>query len=62
MKKIVLLLIISCLLITGCKKEEKNFSFDEKYYEKSEFIELEKDTLNELIENKESFGIFIYQQ
>lgn len=61
MKKLVLLLITACLLITGCKKEESKFSFDEKYYHKSEFIELEKENLNKLIKDKESFGIFIYQ-
>lgn len=61
MKKLVLLLIMACLLITGCKKEESKFSFDEKYYHKSEFIELEKENLNKLIKDKESFGIFIYQ-
>lgn len=61
MKKIFLLLIMFCILITGCKKEVSKFSFDEKYYNKSEFIELEKDNLNKLIKDKESFGIFIYQ-
>lgn len=57
-KIIILLLIISSFLLTGC---EKKFSLNENYYDKVGFTEIEKEDYNELIKNKESFGIFIYQ-
>ena len=57
-KIIILLLIISSFLLTGC---DKKFSLNEKYYDKAEFTEIEKEDYNELIKNKESFGVFIYQ-
>lgn len=61
-KKILLLpLIFICLILVGCDKKIKQFYLDEEYYKNSEFIELDKNTLNNLIEDKKSFVIFIYQ-
>lgn len=57
-KIIIFLLIISSFLLTGCSKK---FSLDEKYYEKASFTEIEKKDYEELINNKESFAVFIYQ-
>ena len=60
MKKriIILILIISSFLLTGC---EKKFSLNENYYDKAGFTEIEKEEYDKLIKNKESFGVFIYQ-
>lgn len=57
-KIIILILIISSFLLTGCNKK---FSLNEKYYEKASFTEIEKEEYEKLIKNKESFAIFIYQ-
>jgi len=65
MKKIKILTIITLtitLLLSGCtKKEIEPFLLTEKYYEKSEFIDLDAENLNTLIKNKENFAIFVYQ-
>lgn len=58
---IVFLYIIFCLLMYGCNKNEETFLLNEKYYESSEFNELSAESLNNLINDKESFAIFIYQ-
>lgn len=49
MKKILMLLLLAILVLTGCSK-------DNKYLETISF-----DKLNDLIENKESFILEIYQ-
>ena len=59
MKKVFILIIISFLLL-GCDRQNV-FSLEEKYYGNSSFNELDVDSYNKLIENKESFAIFIYQ-
>ena len=62
MKKIVVcLFILSILVLTGCNKNEEPFYLEDKYYGDDEFIELDKDMLEDLINDKESFAIFIYQ-
>ncbi|MBQ4031746.1 MAG: hypothetical protein II625_08335, partial [Bacilli bacterium] len=64
MKRIfkVLLLLLTLTLCIACKKEEKIEPFDlkEEYYQESKQIELDLDGLNKLIEDKESFGVFVY--
>ena len=64
MKRIfkVLLLLLTVTLCIACKKEEKIEPFDlkEEYYQESKQIELDLDGLNKLIEDKESFGVFVY--
>lgn len=61
MKKVVLcLFVLSILLLTGCDKKEEAFYLEDKYYGTSEFIDLDKDTLEDLIKDKESFAVFIY--
>ena len=57
-KIIILMLIISSFLLTGC---DKKFSLNENYYKKAEFTEIEKEEYEKLIKDKESFGMFIYQ-
>ena len=62
MKKIIsILLIFICVILVGCDKKEEPFYLDDKYYGSSEFMDLDKETFNNLIENNKSFGIFIYQ-
>lgn len=42
-------------------KKENAFSLEAKYYGNSEMIEIQMDEFNKLIDEKESFAIFIYQ-
>lgn len=62
MKKIILVLIllINCFILVGCNKTTSMY-LEEKYYNNAEFINLDINTLNTLIDNKETFVIFIYQ-
>lgn len=55
------LIVIICLLLVGCDKNKNTFSLEEKYYTNDSFNELDIDTFNNLIDDKESFAIFIYQ-
>ena len=57
MKKLVVLVLLFCLV--GCSNDK--FTLEEKYYGKTDYIELNVDGFNELVENKESFAVFIYQ-
>ena len=57
MKKI-LLVLLSILLLTGCKQEK--FYLEDKYYENSNLIEPTIEEVNELFNNKESFAAFVY--
>ena len=63
MKKLIVfsLIIISCILLVGCNKRQNTFSLNEEYYKNSSFNELNNDTFTDLISNKKSFAIFIYQ-
>lgn len=57
---IVIFVLLTFLLI---KKENKNeiFSLDERYYGTNTLNEIETKDLNELIDEKKSFALFIYQ-
>ena len=57
MKKIIVILLVSLLLV-GCSSKIK---LEDKYYKSNEYIELEIDNVSKLIKNKENFVIFIYQ-
>ena len=63
MKKTLILnlIIISCLLLVGCNKDKAPFLLEDKYYSSSSYNELDINTFNNLIEEKETFAIFIYQ-
>lgn len=54
-----ILCISLVILITGCK--DKIFSLDSKYYEKSSIEEINTNTLEQLIDDEESFAVFVYQ-
>lgn len=57
MKKIFMFII--CLLLIGCSKS--TFELEEKYYKNPSLNEIDISLFNTLIENKESFVVFIYQ-
>lgn len=59
MKKFLIFICIFSLLLVGC--DNKTFSLEEKYYSTSEFIELDTETLEKNVNDKESFAVFIYQ-
>jgi len=58
MKKILPLILIICLFLVGCNKEK--FSFDPEYYESSEIVEITKEELEDLVDKKASFGVYVY--
>lgn len=53
--------LLICLLLVGCKKDEDTFLLEEKYYGSSDLITLDNEKLSTLIDDEESFAIFIYQ-
>lgn len=57
MKKIIVLVLVSILLV-GCNGKIK---LEDKYYKRSEFIDVDHSKVNDLIKSKESFVVFIYQ-
>lgn len=57
MKKIIVLILISLLLV-GCNGKIK---LDDKYYKRSEFIDIDYLDVDDLIKSKENFVVFIYQ-
>ena len=67
MNKKKLLLVISVLLLLSIiifitfKVLNRNFYLDDKYYGNNEIYEIGIEEFNNLISNKESFGIFVYQ-
>ena len=60
MKRILLLGFI-VLFLVGCSNQHEIFSLEEKYYNSDRITEIDIDTFNELMDDKESFAIFIYQ-
>lgn len=57
MKKIIALILISLLLV-GCNGKIK---LEDKYYKRSEFIDIDYLGVDDLIKSKENFVVFIYQ-
>ena len=55
MKKIIVLILVSILLV-GCNGKIK---LEDKYYKKSEFIDVDHSKVNDLMKSKESFVVFI---
>lgn len=61
---IIIFLLASCLIIYLFKDKPINaskFELPEYYYTNSEYKEINSDGLNELLEKKESFVVFVYQ-
>lgn len=55
------LMLISITLIILKNTNTPKFYLEDKYYAESKFININTENLNELIKNKESFALFIYQ-
>lgn len=55
------LLLISIIIIVIKNMSAQKFYLEDKYYGNSNFNTIETDDLNKLIDNKESFALFIYQ-
>ena len=57
MKKIIVLILVSLLLV-GCNGKIR---LEDKYYKRSEFIDIDHSKVEDLIKSKENFVVFIYQ-
>lgn len=57
-EKILILAILILIILTGCKKN--TFSLEEKY-DNSKITEIDNNEFDELLKNKESFVVFIYE-
>ena len=57
MKRLIVIVIILIMFVTGCST---TFSLEEKYYSESNLVEIDPSKFKTLLEDKESFGIFIY--
>lgn len=58
---IIFVLIIVSVIVLITNKEEKTFYLENNYYGTSKMTEIKTEELNELIDNKESFAVFVYQ-
>lgn len=58
MRRLVVIVFLLTILVTGCK--QSTFSLEEKYYSESKIEEVDTSMFNKLLLDKESFGIFIY--
>lgn len=65
MKKLFLILTIVIIIISFIiilkPREQKQFYLENKYYKESKIEEIKTNELEELIKNKESFLVFVYQ-
>ena len=57
----ILLLVLTVLFLVGCDCQHEMFFLEEKYYNSDRITEIDVDTFNELMDDQESFAIFIYQ-
>ncbi len=62
MKKNLKLIIILALIITciACDKKIEPFDLKEEYYKESKMIDLEQEDLEKMLDDKESFVMYIY--
>jgi len=58
---IIFVLIIVMIIVSPTNKSKKPFYLESKYYGANNMTEIKIKTLNKLIDNKESFAVFIYQ-
>ena len=56
-----ILLLISVLVVLLKNIPNYEFYLEDKYYQESGLVDINSNKLNELIESKESFAVFIYQ-
>ena len=62
MKKYLSAILIICLMITciACNKKVEPFDLKDEYYKESKIIDLDKKELEQMIDDKESFVVYIY--
>lgn len=58
---IPILLLIAIIIVIIKSLPDNKFYLEDNYYGKSKIIEIDKDKLENLIDDKESFALFIYQ-
>ena len=58
---IPILLLVSIILVVIKNVPNQKFYLEDKYYGNSDFIEIETSDIEKLINDKESFALFIYQ-
>ncbi|HAB66485.1 MAG TPA: hypothetical protein DCE23_03860, partial [Firmicutes bacterium] len=58
---LLIILVICVTFILSSNKDSKTFYLEDSYYGESKMIELNIDELNDLIDKKESFAVFLYQ-
>lgn len=58
---LLILLIALVILVVNLSKKDKKFYLEDKYYEEAKINEIDENKLESLINNKESFVVFIYQ-
>ncbi len=58
---ILFVLIITTVIILITNKKEKQFYLEDNYYGTNKITEVQMEELNQLIKNKESFVVFVYQ-
>ena len=58
---IPVLLLIPIIIVIFKNMPKQKFYLEDKYYGNSEFTTIESNDLNKLMNNKESFALFIYQ-
>ena len=58
---IPILLLITIIIVIIKSLPDNKFYLEDNYYGKSKIIEIDKDKLEDLIDDKESFALFIYQ-
>ena len=63
MKKLLAIIIPCIMILTGCasKKEIESFYLDEKYYGDSDYITITDSEFEQIVSDKGSFAVFIYQ-
>ncbi len=58
---LIILLIAFVVLVVNLINKDKKFYLEDKYYEEAKINEISKNKLESLINDKESFVIFVYQ-
>ena len=60
----IILLLFMCICLVGCKDNNvdgKPFLLEDKYYGEGNITEITTSEFDDLLDSKESFGLFIYQ-
>ncbi len=57
----IVIVFVLIIVILNTNRNAKKFYLEDTYYGTNDMIEIKIDKLNQLIDNKESFAVFIYQ-